>query len=139
MTRHVQKRGPDVTRDQLSKICAILGYDASDVREINLTGSGPVHVTTFLRVPMPGFERGMRINENGPGSPYAVAHITHGIANSTPSDTQVPAENGDQADAAHPISDERLAAVEGMARRGTLELVEVLELTTAIRRLKESR
>lgn len=131
MTMYLEKRGPDVTRDQLKDVCTALGYNAADVRSIHAEGNGPVVVEAFLRAPDPSSERGVRVSSGGPGAPYAFVRVTHHIA---------PSARIEDDDRQSSMTDERLAMIEATARRGTeLTPLEVFELTAEIRRLKEDR
>lgn len=78
MSVHFDQRGLPITRDQLSSICETLGYDPVDVRSIHFTGTGPVVVEVFLRLPAEHGRRGLKFTD-APGGEYVRARITHPI------------------------------------------------------------
>lgn len=78
MSAHFDQRGLPITRDQLSSICETLGYDPRDVRSIRFTGTGPVVVEVFLRLPTSGLGAGVRFQDS-PGGKFVRARITHPV------------------------------------------------------------
>ena len=78
MTALLERDGESISRTKVIQACEILGYDATDVRSVTISGLGSVTVEAFLRIPAPGSERGLRVL-TAPGEGYAYARVTHQI------------------------------------------------------------
>lgn len=82
MAMLIERESAPVTRDQLSEICDVLGYDAADVKSIQIDANGPVVVEAFVRAPTAETKKGLRISVTG-RSPYLTTRNIHPIASAT--------------------------------------------------------